>query len=88
MYHSPHKSSYMRRHDQVLAEVDDRFDVHVHTRCIRRLGLRDDMVVQISVKKNDHVTSVRHDEARAILRMFQVGFPEMGHVNYVLGNSR
>ena len=78
----------MRRHDQVLAEVDDRFDVHVHTRCIRRLGLRDDMVVQISVKKNDHMTPVRHDEARVILRLFQTTFPEMGHICYVMGNRR
>ena len=78
----------MRRHDIVLAEIGKQFNVHVHTRRVRRLGLRDDMIIQVAVKKNDHVTSMQHNEVQSILRLFRTEFPEFRHIDYVMGNRR
>ena len=82
--YAPGKNDYMERQKRTKAEVLEKFDCHVHTRRIYRYGLRPDMLITVSRMHHISHQPVTHDEAIAILRMYQAEFREMGNIYYEL----
>ena len=82
---NPKQDDYLKRRDRVISVVNQTHFVHVHTRRIHRMGLLDEIELQIASRKKDNVTKVSRDEAHAILRLFQAEFKDIGRIYFKLG---
>ena len=83
-YYQPSQKScildYLTRRNRVVARVDQLYNCHVHIQRICRFGLRDELVLDIAARKNDHTTRLRQHEIREILDMSRSEFRELATV--------
>jgi len=82
---NPKQDDYLKRRDRVISMVNKKYNCHVHTQRIHRMGLKDEVVLQIASRKKDHLTKVSRDEAHGILRLFQAEFKDIGRIYFKLG---
>ena len=85
----PHRTAvqddYLKRRDQIVSTVGKKYNCHVHTQRIRRMGLPDELILQIASYKVGRGARVTRDEAHEILGMFRNTFPELARISFRLG---